>query len=565
MNKMDMDVVVKNLISEFAEDKLREGYKYLGYHQYHDASGDVLYFKIRLKHEDGRKWIRPFHFDLDKQVYVLREPKFDHGKPLYRLPEIKKYTEEVWINEGEACVEAMEKYGILATTSGSSTSANQTDFTPLQGRSIIIWPDNNKAGLAYANEVTKKLFSLNAKVMWVDINQLNLPEGGDFVDWLESKFSLSKSDIKEEIYSLPLISPSLHNSDENNFGKSNSNKHGYISHREASEIEIKPVSWLWPDRFARGKVSMLSGHPGLGKSQVCTIMAGTITRGGKWPDGTDCVKGRVIFLNAEDDAADTIVPRLIAADADLTQVNFIDAVIEIDQNGNESMGQFNMVTDVDALEKLLISLKDVAAIFIDPVSAYLGNTDDHKNSRVRSVLSPLAKLAEKYNVAIICVSHHNKSEKQEALMRVIGSIGFVAASRAAFAVIKDKEDKTKRYFLPLKNNIGNDSSGLAFKIESYIIDDGIKTSRVAWSDECVTITADEAMSCMQGDSSSALEDAEEFLKDILKDGLKYTKDILEAAEAEGISEKTLRRAKQKQGVKVGRNGFGNGGRSYWYL
>ena len=570
-----MDILARKLIENYAANELRNGFNFVGIHIYNDEKGNLLYFKIRLKNPYGRKWIRPFHFNEDKKDWVMSEPVFSNGKPLYQLKKIKDCLDtDVWLHEGETCVEAMEKYNFIATTSGSSSSIGVTDLTPLRNRKVNIWPDNNSVGFNYAVEATKKLIALGCTVRWVDTSQLNLPDGGDIVDWLTRKPCETEDDvknIKEDIYSLPLIEPNFSDitSDEEvkNYGDSKrSTDAAYINYRNASVIEIKPYDWLWVDRFARGKVSMLSGHPGLGKSQASASMAANITRGRAWPDKTKCAIGRVIFLSAEDDAADTIVPRLKAADADLTLIDIIDSVVEVNEHGVALEGQFNLVTDMAALEQLLIKLENVAVIFIDPITAYLGNTDDHKNSRVRSVLSPLAKLAEKYNVAIICVSHHNKSGSQEALLRVVGSIGFVAASRAAFAIVKDKEDENRRLFLPLKNNIGNDKTGLAFTIEPVELDGGIKTSRIVWSDEVVTVTADEAMSSsMDDEHKSAVDEASEFLSDILKNGLMYVKEIMKLANSENISEKALRNAKKKLGVKIGRKGFGKGGGSFWYL
>lgn len=334
--------------------------------------------------------------------------------------------------------------------------------------------------------------------------------------------------------------------------KDNDSNNSEVIYRRASEIKVKPINWLWKGRIARGKVSMLAGDPGLGKSQITTSMAATVTSGGGWPvDKVACEKGSVIFLSAEDEAADTIVPRLKAVNAILDKVFIIDAVLDhIDAEGNQIPKHFNLATDLNRLDKMLTNLKDVALIIIDPITAYLGDTDSHKTADIRALLAPLSKLAEKHNVAIVCVSHLNKSRSNDALSRVTGSLAFVAAARAAFVVAKDKDDPNKRLFLPMKNNIGNDQTGLAFTIETSMVDNNIETSRIAWCSEAVSITANEAMSPQDEPyEKSALEEAKEFLCDLLINGPVLATEIKKSSEKEGHSWATIRRAKDNLGIK----------------
>ena len=338
-------------------------------------------------------------------------------------------------------------------------------------------------------------------------------------------------------------------------GISKSQHQNIIIHRQASEIEMKKINWLWPNRIARGKITMLSGNPGLGKSQIIAYITGIVTNSGIFADKTECIGGNVIILSAEDDAADTIVPRLKATNTNLSIVSIIESV----HKNNKENQQFNLSTDISALEKLLLTLGDVAAIFIEPISAYLGDIDDHKNGQVRSVLSPLAKLAEKYQVAIICISHHNKSGSPEALLRVLGSIGFVAAARAAFAVIKDPNDENKRYLLPLKNNIGNDKSGLAFFIEPFLVDDTIETSKIKWTGEEITVTADEILRLHSNPPTETARDkAKEIMKAFLSTGEKDAAEVIRIIKAAGHSMRTIERAKADIGVISEKNGFKEG-------
>ncbi len=336
---------------------------------------------------------------------------------------------------------------------------------------------------------------------------------------------------------------------------------GRIAYRRVSDIKAKPIRWLWQGRIARGKVSMLAGNPGLGKSQVTVSMATVVSTGGTWPvDRTRCERGNVIFLSAEDDPADTIRPRLEAAGADLSRVFILDAVIESYRaDGGEVVRAFNLNTDLVRLGTMLEEIGGAALIVIDPITAYLGEADSHKNAEIRALLSPLSDLAAKHGTAVVCVSHLNKGGGSEALMRVTGSMAFVAAARAAFIVAKDQENETRRLFLPLKNNIGNDQTGLAFTLQSAQVESPaglIDTSRVIWETNAVTVTADEAM-IVQGDPEerSALEEAKDFLQGLLADGAIAAKRVYAEARGAGYAERTMRRAQKALGVEAFKDGL----------
>lgn len=336
---------------------------------------------------------------------------------------------------------------------------------------------------------------------------------------------------------------------------------GRITYRRALDIQAKPIRWLWPRRIARGKVSIVAGNPGLGKSQVTVSMAAVVTTGGDWPvDRTRCERGNVIFLSAEDDPADTIRPRLEAAGADLSRVFILDAVVESYRaDGAEVARAFNLKHDLDRLGALLTEIGDVALVVIDPVTAYLGDSDSHVNAEVRALLAPLSDLAVKHGTAVVCVTHLNKGGGSDALMRVTGSMAFVAAARSAWLVAKDPEVESRRLFLPLKNNIGNDETGLAFAVESAEVKSAaglIETSRVLWEPHSVTMTANEAMA-PQGDPEerSAVDDAKQFLSGLLADGPVPFSQVKADADGAGHSWATIRRAQKALGIESSKVGM----------
>ena len=344
---------------------------------------------------------------------------------------------------------------------------------------------------------------------------------------------------------------------------------GHIALRRIADVEPVPIRWLWPGRIARGKLTMIAGHPGLGKSQVTCALAAVVTRGLRWPvDGTPSEAGSVAVLSAEDDVADTIRPRLEAAGADVTKVEILDGVVDaFDPSGAPIQRSLNLRTDIAKLDGLFASRSDLALLIVDPVSAYLGGTDSHVNADVRALLAPLSALAAKYAVAIVLVSHLNKGgANAEAISRVTGSLAFVAAARGAYIVAKDPEDANRRLFLPAKNNIGRDVGGLAFSVEPFTLPGGIETSRVLWEPSPVMTTADEAMRPAEDDSDRTMTgDAVDLLRDILIAGRVLARDIKRRATEAGISDKALRNARTRLQVAVSREGFGADTRTYWSL
>ncbi|MEQ1672026.1 MAG: AAA family ATPase, partial [Hyphomicrobium sp.] len=236
------------------------------------------------------------------------------------------------------------------------------------------------------------------------------------------------------------------------------------SSRCLADIEPLPVNWLWPMRMALGKLNLIAGHPGRGKSTLSLHMAALVSTGGEWPDGTQCPQGNVAFITCEDDPADTLVPRLLAANADLSRCHLLDAVD--DEKGGER--PFNLKTDVAKIEELARDKGGLSLIIIDPISAYLNGIDSHNVAEVRSALVPLQQMAERLAAAVVIVSHFNKGTPDgSALSRVAGSGAFVAVCRSAWAVERDPEhpEGGRRILAPMKNNIGDDRTGFAFIVE----------------------------------------------------------------------------------------------------
>ncbi len=324
-------------------------------------------------------------------------------------------------------------------------------------------------------------------------------------------------------------------------------------------IHSQPIEWLWEDRIAIGKLTMLVGDPGLGKSLITTgTVATAVSKGGAWPVDNVPLSpmGDVILLSAEDDAADTIKPRLEAAGADCSRVHTLQAVRETNADGSLSERMFSLKRDVDALEQMLDTLPECKVVIVDPISAYLDDTDSHRNAAVRGLLAPLSALASKRRVAIIAVDHLNKnSGEKNSLYRAGGSLGFVAAARAVYIVSKDQNKPERRLVIPIKNNIAKENTGLAYTV----IGDANKTPVIVWEPDPVNITASEVLSSMESDEERTDTNwAVMVLQHVLSGGPMNAPDVFKECKQAGLSEKQVRRAGKKLGISPKKTGFNSG-------
>ena len=326
-----------------------------------------------------------------------------------------------------------------------------------------------------------------------------------------------------------------------------------------ADVKPKPITWLWPNWIAIGKVHCLAGDGGRGKSTVLCDIAARTSRGEAWPDGAQATKsGSVITLAAEDDVEDTLAPRLLAVGADMNRIFTVRSA----RNPDQSRRSFSLQVDLVRLEALVTERGDVRLVIIDPISSYLGKVDSHKNAEVRAVLEPLGELAARLGIAVICNNHFSKAGGT-ANSRIIGSVAFVNQARATFIVTPDAEDDSRLLLVPSKMNIAPMKHGLAYRLEGTLIEtDGqtILTSRVAWELQPVTITADQALAALAGgaEERSAVAEAQDFLTNLLTGGPMPQKHIKEAAEGSGIAWRTIQRAKKRLCIEGAKDGMGGG-------
>jgi hypothetical protein len=326
-------------------------------------------------------------------------------------------------------------------------------------------------------------------------------------------------------------------------------------------VKPKPVRWLWQDRIPLGVPSLLAGKPKLGKSTLAYDLAAKVTTG-KLDGALQGEPANVLVVTFEDLVAETVVPRLMAAGADLARVQ----TIEVEHDGERDL--VSLPEDVPQIEEA--ACDNTRLLVVDPLMAALtGGTDAHRDNQVRRVLAPLAKLAERNDLAVLTIMHLNKGQGADLIGRIGGSVAFTGAARSLLVFGADPqdpdgEDGTGRV-LAQRGNLARRAASLAYRIEGRVIDGSegpIETSRLVCLGESEA-RADELLAAVStSEERTERDEATEFLRAELEGGPRSAKDVKVAARDAGISDATLRRAKTQLGVSSERVG-GAAGAGHW--
>ena len=232
--------------------------------------------------------------------------------------------------------------------------------------------------------------------------------------------------------------------------------------KKFSEIKSIPIDWLWLHRIPIGKLTLWGSDPGRGKTLTAIYVAACLSKGESFFDGSPCPKGDTIFLSGEDDAGDTLKPRLDAAGADNSRVHYFGGE-RLHDGTLRPINLLKIETFIDALDQVKAAGGDPKLIIIDPLDGNLDGADGNVNEAVRSALAGICQLMAKEKIALLGVKHLNKG-KNDPLYRVGGSIAWVAMARSNWIFVEDKETG-RNLFLPLKNNLAPETSGLEYSIE----------------------------------------------------------------------------------------------------
>lgn len=320
----------------------------------------------------------------------------------------------------------------------------------------------------------------------------------------------------------------------------------------AGSIKPEPINWIWPGYLAAGKLHILAGMAGTGKTTIALALAATLTSNGRWPDGTVCRIARdVIIWSGEDDPADTLVPRLMAMGADLSRIHFV-----TNTNEDGSARPFDPSTDMTMLAEKLTAYPNAGMLLLDPISSAVTG-DSHQNTVVRRSLQPVVDLAANVRCAVLGITHFTKGTTgKDPLERVTGSLAFGAFARVVLSTVKPAKDSGKSHrLIRTKSNIGLDGGGFGYSLTQANVPghNDLYASCVLWG-EALEGSAGELADQIEGEGSGSYgrgaprEEAKEFLLRTLDDGPRMQREIMALADQEGIASKTLKRAKKELGV-----------------
>ena len=325
---------------------------------------------------------------------------------------------------------------------------------------------------------------------------------------------------------------------------------------EAQSVKPEAIGWLWPDWLARGKLHVLAGAPGTGKTTIALDIAACVSAGRAFASGHVPEHGNVIIWSGEDAPADTLVPRLLAMGADLARIKFVGEVTEAGQRF-----PFDPARDVDKLSSAAAKVDGVVVLIVDPlVSAVSG--DSHKNAEVRRGLAPLVNLAAHLGAALIGITHYSKGTAgRDPLERVTGSVAFGALARLVLGTVRQEQKEGEPRTMTLaraKSNIGPDGGGFTYSIEQIEVPRhaGMTAARIAWG-SAVEGTARELLTEIETNSPECeARDAVDWLRDSLANGPMTRKEVQVNANDAGFAWRTVQRAMRPAGVESHRAGFG---------
>lgn len=306
-----------------------------------------------------------------------------------------------------------------------------------------------------------------------------------------------------------------------------------------SNVKASEVEWIWYPYIPCGKITMLQGDPGEGKSTLIIHIAAILTKGGYLPDGQKIKKPEmVIYQCSEDGKGDTIKPRLEQAGADCNRVAFI----------KEDNGELTL--EDERIKNAIIQI-GAKMVVLDPIQAFIGHNGSMANAvKMRETLSKLSKVAEETNCAIILVGHMTKTNGGKQIYRGLGSIDIAAAARSILMVSRDKEDPWKRYMFPVKSSLAPEGEPIGFELD--------KEKGFHWIGKC-QIDIEELLTV---ERSTAKKDiAIKYLQTMLATEDLPSTYIYEKMKEYGISKRTVQEAKKIAEIKA----YKKGKNWYWHM
>ena len=330
---------------------------------------------------------------------------------------------------------------------------------------------------------------------------------------------------------------------------------------DANNVAPKPQPWLWDPYIPLETCTLFAGAGGIGKSQLLLYLCGLVSNGADFsinslPYHID--EGKVLILSAEDNLESSIIPRLKAVDAKLSNITIAESTFDDDMDKTERF--IALDNDLALVETLLAALGNVRLIIIDPVTAYLGKVRENQSAEVRNFILRISRMAERFKLAVILNTHTRKKASGEsntgARDEIMGSSAWYNTVRQAFTISQDHENPERILFINCKSNCGAKPEAFDYQIESADVifgDEIIKTSRVNLLSGKVAVTADEALNQDKYDKRVLLDEAKKLILRELSFGAKSAQRMFQVADREDITTSTLKRARQaltKEGINI---------------
>ena len=491
---------------------------------------------------------------------------------IYRLPELAGRSLAV-ITEGEKDADALAALGFPATTNhGGAGRFRRCHAEQLRDVGVVqalVLADNDHAGREHAATVRRELDAVGVRAETLELP--GLPEHGDVSDWLAAGHTFVElCDLGDEVLTRPHADPDLSvapavGSDASSSAAVTSQARRTLTVTRASAIRVRAVRWLWALRLAIGTLGLLGGREGLGKSTIGYTLAAALTRG-RLPGAFVGQPTSVIVAATEDSWEHTIVPRLMAADADL------DRVLRVNVTQSDGVeGSLSLPQDLPGLHRLIVEHR-ARLVLLDPLLSRLDAAlDTHKDAEVRLALEPLVRLAGDADACVLGLIHVNKSASIDPLTMLMGSRAFAAVARSVLFVMTDPEDDSRRLLGAPKNNLGRtDLPTLAFQIVGAKVaetpEGEVWTSKIEWLGETDQTIREAIVSATEnaGDRT-AKQEAMLWLVDYLttQGGSGDSASAKDAGKKAGHTVDALQRARQALGIVTEHRGFPR--HTYWTL
>ena len=476
-----------------------------------------------------------------------------------QLPEAGEADVTLLIGEGVATtISGAESTGLIAIaalSSGNLVAVAKAMRIRYPGAKLVILADLVKSTGEPDQHATEAASAVGGVLAVPDFGPNREPDKKDFNDLAQiSRLEAVKIAIENA------TSPGKFDTTKEKEIASRSERVSSVGLIRASDVSPQPIKWLWPNWLSEGKLHILAGSPGTGKTTIGCAFAATVSAGGPWPDGTESSAGNVVIWSGEDDCEDTLRPRLGAMGADLSRVLFVDDVVE----GGEHR-TFDPARDIEILKRELLKIGEVKLLVIDPVVSAISG-DSNKNAEVRRGLQPLVDLASSMRCALLGITHFSKATAgRDPVERITGSLAFGAFARVVLVAAKHQEagddGSNARVLCRAKSNIGPDGGGVYYELQQLELENypGVFTQALKWGHPIegeARDLLDIADARQGGQGESLVSRAAKFLTELLADGPIESKLVRSTAREAGFSEATINRAKSESKLlskKIGMN------------